>query len=81
MKLRESIENYQPFDNDEEEIKSRIIRNMDIYPDVLTRDNDKCHFAIFYIKHNIMCKISRTSKIRLHRCNPKYLCLFRYFFI
>ena len=45
MELRESIENYQPFDNDEEEIKSRIIRNMDIYPDVLTRDNDKCHFA------------------------------------
>ena len=45
MKLRESIDNYQPFDKDEEEIKSRIIKYMDLYPDVLTRENEKCHFA------------------------------------
>ena len=45
MKLRESIESYQPFDKEEEEIKKNILKYMDKYPDVLTRNNDKCHFT------------------------------------
>lgn len=45
MKLRESIEKYQPFDNEEEEIKKNILKYMDKYSDVLTRNNDKCHFT------------------------------------
>lgn len=45
MKLRESIESYQPFDNEEEEIKKNILKYMDKYSDVLTRNNDKCHFT------------------------------------
>lgn len=45
MKLRESIERYQPFDNEEEEIKKNILKYMDKYSDVLTRNNDKCHFT------------------------------------
>lgn len=45
MELRDKIERYQPFDADEEKIKSRILSLMNNYPDVLTRDNDKCHFA------------------------------------
>ena len=45
MKLRESIESYQPFDKEEEEIKKNILKYMDKYSDVLTRNNDKCHFT------------------------------------
>ena len=45
MKLRESIERYQPFDKEEEEIKKNILKYMDKYSDVLTRNNDKCHFT------------------------------------
>ena len=45
MKLRESIESYQPFDNEEEKIKKNILKYMDKYSDVLTRNNDKCHFT------------------------------------
>lgn len=45
MKLRESIESYQPFDNEEDEIKKNILKYMDKYSDVLTRNNDKCHFT------------------------------------
>lgn len=45
MKLRESIERYQPFDNEEDEIKKNILKYMDKYSDVLTRNNDKCHFT------------------------------------
>ena len=45
MKLRESIERYQPFDNEEEKKKKNILKYMDKYSDVLTRNNDKCHFT------------------------------------
>lgn len=45
MNLRKQIENYVP--NGEQEIKDKenILKYMDTYSDVLTRENEVCHFT------------------------------------
>lgn len=45
MNLREQIENYIPFDEDEEKIKDYLLKWIDTFDDVLTRDNEFGHFA------------------------------------
>ncbi len=43
--LREQIENYVPFDEAEEKIKEYILKWVDSFDDVLTRENEFGHFA------------------------------------
>ncbi|MEE1315491.1 MAG: NUDIX hydrolase [Faecalimonas sp.] len=45
MTLRHYIENYQPYTSKEASDKALILKCMDTYADVLTRDNSACHFT------------------------------------
>lgn len=45
MTLREQIENYIPFNEDEASIKEYMLEYIDTFKDVLTRDNHFGHFA------------------------------------
>lgn len=45
MKVREQIENYTPFDKEEEKIKEYMLKWIDTFQDVLTRKNEFGHFA------------------------------------
>ena len=45
MNLRKQIENYKPFNEQEENDKELILKYMDIFDDVLTRENKMCHFT------------------------------------
>lgn len=45
MTLRERIESYIPFDEVEQNIKKYMIKWLDTFDDVLTRDNEFGHFA------------------------------------
>ena len=45
MSLREKIEKYVPYDEQEERDKEQILKFMDTYSDVLTRDNVMGHFS------------------------------------
>ena len=45
MELRKQIENYVPFNEQEERDKTQILSFMDIFDDVLTRDNVFGHFS------------------------------------
>ena len=46
MKIREVIENFKPFNEQEERDKEFILSFMDTYEDVLTRDNVVAHFTV-----------------------------------
>ncbi len=45
MNLKEKIENYIPFDESEEKIKDYLLKWMNTFQDVLTRENEFGHFA------------------------------------
>lgn len=45
MNLREQIESYVPFDEAEEKIKEYLLKWIDTFQDVLTRENEFGHFA------------------------------------
>ncbi|MCI8547673.1 MAG: NUDIX hydrolase [Bacilli bacterium] len=45
MNLKEQIESYVPFDEAEEKIKNYILKWIDTFDDVLTRENEFGHFA------------------------------------
>ena len=45
MGLREQIESYIPYDETEERIKEYILKWIDSFDDVLTRDNEFGHFT------------------------------------
>lgn len=45
MSLRTQIENYKPFDEVEEKNKEYLLKWIDTFPDVLTRENEFGHFA------------------------------------
>lgn len=45
MTLRKQIENFIPFDEEEEKIKKYLLKWIDTFKDVLTRKNDFGHFA------------------------------------
>ncbi len=45
MELRELIENYKPYNEQEKCDKELILEYMDTFDDVLTRDNKMCHFT------------------------------------
>jgi len=45
MNLRGQIESYVPFDEAEEEIKDYLLKWIDTFDDVLTRENEFAHFA------------------------------------
>lgn len=45
MNLKEQIESYIPFDETEEKIKDYILKWIDTFDDVLTRENEFGHFA------------------------------------
>lgn len=45
MNLREQIENYVPFDEKEVKIKEYLLKWIDRFDDVLTRENEFGHFA------------------------------------
>ena len=46
MEIREVIENFKPFNEQEERDKEFILSFMDTYEDVLTRDNVVAHFTV-----------------------------------
>lgn len=43
--LRQQIEHYEPFNEQEESDRRLILRYMDIFPDLLTRENEMAHFT------------------------------------
>ena len=45
MSLREQIENYIPYNAEEEKDKEMMLKYMDIFEDVLTRKNEIGHFT------------------------------------
>ena len=45
MTLREQIEKYIPYNEQEERDKDLMLNSMDIFDDVLTRENQICHFT------------------------------------
>ena len=45
MDLRKQIENYIPYNEQEEKDKSLMLKYMDTFDDVLTRENEMCHFT------------------------------------
>lgn len=45
MDLRKQIENYVPYNEQEEKDKSLMLKYMDTFDDVLTRENEMCHFT------------------------------------
>ena len=45
MELRELIENYKPYNEQEKCDKELILEYIDTFDDVLTRDNKMCHFT------------------------------------
>lgn len=45
MTLRNQIENYVPFDKEEEKVKEYLLKWIDTFDDVLTRENEFGHFA------------------------------------
>lgn len=45
MTLREQIEKYIPYNEQEERDKEWMLNSMDIFDDVLTRENQICHFT------------------------------------
>ena len=45
MNLRDRIESYIPFDEEEEKIKDYLLKWIDTFDDVLTRNNEFGHFA------------------------------------
>ena len=45
MELREMIENYKPFNEQEEKDRELMLKYIDTFDDVLTRNNEMCHFT------------------------------------
>lgn len=45
IKLREQIENYEPYNEQEEKDKQTILKYIDTFDDVLTRNNEFGHFT------------------------------------
>ena len=45
MNLKEQIENYKPYNEQEENDKEMIIECINTFEDVLTRENKICHFT------------------------------------
>ena len=45
MNLKEQIEKYTPFNNQEESDKALMLKYIDTFNDVLTRENTLCHFT------------------------------------
>lgn len=45
LKLREQIENYQPYNQQEEKDKQTMLKYIDTFDDVLTRNNEFGHFT------------------------------------
>ena len=45
MSLKEKIENYLPYNIEEQKDKELILKYMDIFDDVLTRKNEIGHFT------------------------------------
>ena len=45
MHLRDEIENFKPFNEQEEADKALMLKYIDTFDDVLTRENQMCHFT------------------------------------
>lgn len=45
MNLRKQIENYEPYDEQEKSDKELMLKYIDTFDDVLTRENKMCHFT------------------------------------
>ena len=45
MNIREQIENYKPYNEQEENDKDMMLQYIDTFKDVLTRENRMCHFT------------------------------------
>ncbi len=62
MGIREVIENFRPFNEQEERDKEFILSFMDTYEDVLTRDNVVAHFTV----SNWVVNKERTKVIMIY---------------
>ncbi len=45
MNLKEQIQNYKPYNKQEENDKEMMLKYIDTFDDVLTRENKMCHFT------------------------------------
>ena len=47
MNLREQIKEYKPYNEQEEKDKEMMLKYIDTFEDVLTRENEMCHFIAY----------------------------------
>ena len=45
MNLKQQIQNYKPYNEQEENDKEMMLKYLDTFSDVLTRENKMCHFT------------------------------------
>lgn len=45
MKLREQLENYMPYNEQEKNDKKLLLEYIDSFDNILTRENELCHFT------------------------------------
>ena len=62
MNLRESIEKFIPYNEQEENDKEMMLKYMDTFEDVLTRDNKMCHFTA----SNWIVNKDKTKVLMIH---------------
>jgi len=62
MELRKKIEQFLPFNEQEENDKRLILKYIDTFEDVLTRENEFCHFTV----SNWIVNKSRTKVLMIY---------------
>ena len=69
IKLREQIEQYEPYNEQEEKDKETILKYIDTFDDVLTRNNEFGHFTakiINWKNYNVELKEKINVEILLY---------------
>ena len=59
MNLKDKIENYLPFNEQEEKDKEQFLKFIDTFDDVLTRDNVFGHFSASAARNKLSIKLER----------------------
>ena len=62
MELRKFIEDFRPYNEQEENDKEMMLKYIDTFEDVLTRDNKMCHFTA----SNWIVNKDRTKVLMIH---------------
>ena len=65
MNLKEQIEKFKPYNEQEEKDKEMMLKYIDTFDDVLTRENEMCHFtASNWIPIEEAAKVTNEEKMK-----------------